>query len=159
MAPYWRVWVFFCFSWRTVKKKQKSKPLCLASLQGGARYPHRERQQCEVEEAQLQIGRLSLFFRWAKQKKVRRTGRNTPVLLYFPAARVHKREAQGRQVSTAPGPAVTLRSRRTSGQHSLLSSHPFSFTLGCSSSSWLSLSWWWYHAAKLIPKLVMLGIS
>lgn len=72
MAPYWRVWVFFCFSWRTVKKKQKSKPLCLASLQGGARYPHRERQQCEVKEVQLQIGRLSLFFRWTKEGKKNR---------------------------------------------------------------------------------------
>ncbi|NXI22669.1 KLH29 protein, partial [Sterrhoptilus dennistouni] len=44
------------------------------------------------------------------------------------------------QVSTAPGPGVALCSRRTSGQHTLRSSHPFSFTLGGSSSSWLSLS-------------------
>lgn len=64
--------VSFALAGGLLKRNKKSKNPSLSHLSGGARHPRREREQCEVEEAQLQIGRLFLFFRQTQQKKARR---------------------------------------------------------------------------------------
>lgn len=101
----------FCFSWSTVKKEQKKQNPLLSRLSGGARHPCREREQCGVEEAQLQIGRLFLFFRQAQQKKARgkngeekRNSRFTSFL-----CRTYARELMARRCVTASGPGLTSR--------------------------------------------------
>lgn len=64
--------VSFALAGGLLKRNKKSKNPLLSHLSGGARHPRREREQCDVEEAQLQIGRLFLFFRQTQQKKAKR---------------------------------------------------------------------------------------
>lgn len=141
--------VSFALAGGLLKRNKKSKNPSLSHLSGGARHPRREREQCEVEEAQLQIGRL--FKRWQEEER-------NSCFASFTHCSLCKRAAYGSQVLHSPWPWLPSPSWGDIWPAHVPPSQPF-FTLGCGSSSWLSLSWWWYHAVKLIPKLVKLGIN
>lgn len=100
----------FCFSWRTVKKEQKSKTLCLATFQVVPDILVEKGNNVKLRRLSYRLEDYSYSSdKHNKGKQEERTGRKreTPVLLYSHAAHVRKREAHGTQVCHSLWPWLT----------------------------------------------------
>lgn len=100
----------FCISWRTVKKEQKSKTLCLATFQVVPDILTEKENNVKLRKLSYRLEDYSYSSdkcNRRKQEERMSRKRETPVLLYLHAAHVCKREADGTQVWHSLWPWLT----------------------------------------------------
>lgn len=101
---------FFCFSWRTVKKEQKSKTLCLTTFQVVPDILMEKENNVKLRSLSHRLEDYSYSsdkHNKRRQEERMERKRETPVLLHSRAAYIHKREARGTRVCYSLWPWLT----------------------------------------------------